>query len=123
MKITYTFPVFIVVCILGCSKQKDNLTLKKMLKSNDKAQIIEATEHIAYNKDTSMIGDLLEQSFDPRITHVITHKGMSVYQVKMGAMEKITGISPPNKITYKPDSVNIKFYLNIAIKHGWLKEE
>lgn len=46
---------------------------------------------------------------------------MSVYQIKMGAMEEITGISPPNKITYMPDSVNIKFYLNIAIKHGWIK--
>lgn len=45
---------------------------------------------------------------------------MSVYQVKMNAMKKITGIAPPNKTTSEPDSIDIKFYLNVAIKHGWI---
>lgn len=121
MKIRYIISVFIGLCIMGCSKQNDRSTLKKMLKSGEIDQIIEATNYISYHKDTSMVEDMLEHAFDPRITHIITHKGMSVYQIKMAAMKEMTGILPPNKTTYKPDSVNIRFYLNVAIKHGWIK--
>jgi hypothetical protein len=121
MKIRYIISVFIGMCILSCSKQKDKSTLKKMLKSGDINHIIEATNYISYNKETSMVGDMLEHTFDPRITHIITHKGMSVYQIKMAAMKEMTGKLPPNKTTYKPDSVNIRFYINVAIKHGWIK--
>ena len=93
-----------------------------MLKSSDIEEIIKATSYISDNRDTNMVGELLAHTFDPRITHLVTHKGMSVYQIKMAAMHKVTGISPPNRTTYKPDSVNIKFYLKFAKETGWINQ-
>lgn len=93
-----------------------------MLKSSDIGKIIKATSYISDNRDTSMVGEMLAHTFDQRITHLVINKGMSVYQIKMAAMQKITGISPPNRTTYKPDSVNIKFYLKVAKENGWINQ-
>jgi hypothetical protein len=41
---------------------------------------------------------------------------MSVYQCKIIALKKFTNLDPPNEVTYKPDSVNINFYV------GWAKK-
>jgi len=119
MKLNYILLACIIFFTLSCTKRVNRSMLKKMLKSNDISQIIEAVNYIADTRDTSMVKDMLENSFDPRITHFAKHKGMSIYQLKMGAMRKLTGIVSPNKITYKPDSVNIDFYVEIAVKRGW----
>lgn len=121
MKIIHILLICILIYGSGCTKTVDRPTLQRMLKSDDKSQIIEAINYISNNKDTLMIKDLLKNSFDPRITHLIKYKGMSIYQLKMGAMKNIMGIAPPNKITYKPDSANVNFYVEIAIKRGWFK--
>lgn len=121
MKIKQILLISIVLCSLGCFKQIDKPTLKKMLQSEDKLQIIEATDYIKRTRDTSMVNDMLKQSFDPRVTHLLKYKGMSIYQIKMGAMKELTGITPPNTITYRPDSVNIEFYLRIARNRNWIK--
>lgn len=92
-----------------------------MLQSDNATQIIEAITYISNHKDTSMVEEMLRKSFDPRATHLLKYQGMSVYQIKMGAMERFTNLAPPHNIIYRPDSVNIKFYLSVAIKRGWIK--
>ena len=58
-----------------------------------------------------MLIELLKLSDEPRITHHVLHKGMSVYQIKLSALKEITGITPPKEITYKVDSSIINFYI------------
>lgn len=123
MKIVFAVSMFTGLFLLGCSKNYDRSTLKRMLKSSDVEQIIEATNYISDNRDTSMVEDILAHTFDPRITHLSTYKGMSVYQIKMGVMKEITGISPPNRTTYIPDSVNINFYLKVSKEKGWINQK
>lgn len=87
MKIIYLVPIFIILCISSCSNELDKTTLKKMLRSGNEKEIIDARKYISNNKDTGMVGAMLEDAFDPRITHILLHKGMSMYQIKMGAMK------------------------------------
>lgn len=111
----------LVFILIFCSCATDEKTLIKMLDSQDKLQIIEATNYIADYHKTHMVKYLLTNAMDPRIIHDLRHKGMSIYQIKMGAMEQLTGIKSVKEITYQPDSAVFKFYLDIVVKKGWMK--
>lgn len=113
--------LFVVLIFLSCNKGRDSNDLREMLNSNNVEKIIEASNYINKNKDTSLVADLLMNSFDPRISHDIRYYGMSVFKVKMSVMKALTAFSPPKKMTYKPDSVIIKFYYDISKKRGWIE--
>ena len=82
---------------------------------------MQGCSYIKSKKDTIYIGLLFENIDDERISHNIKYNGMSVYQCKIGALRRISGINPPNKVTHKVDITNINFYKNWAIKKGYLK--
>jgi hypothetical protein len=84
-----------------------------MVQSQNVDSIILATEEIRRAHDTSMVTALLYRANDPRITHQLSHKGKSVYQIKMEALEEITGVSPPVEITYIVDTSIVQFYRKI----------
>jgi hypothetical protein len=83
--------------------------IDQLLKSSDKTDIIMANHLICEANDTSYVMDLLDHSFDPRISHHSKFKGMSVYQSKMIALKKLSKLQPSKEITYKPDSTIILF--------------
>lgn len=101
-----------------CSCTTDEKTLIKMLNSDKKIEVIKAINYIADHHKTHMVKYLLTDAMDPRIIHDLRYKGMSIYQIKMGAMERLTGIKSVKEITYQPDSAVFKFYLNIVLKKG-----
>lgn len=74
-------------------------------------RIIEAILEIQEANDTSMLDAMLYKADDPRITHNVFHKGKSVYEVKMLALKRITGVNPPSEITYREDTAIINFYI------------
>lgn len=108
------------IIFASCVKMKSSSEIKTMLNSGDKHKIIEATNYVVYNKEYGLVKEVLEKSDDPRVFHDLHHKGISVYQIKMIGMKKLTGIQPPKKITDDPDSIIIKFYINEAKKRSWL---
>lgn len=84
----------LVFILIFCSCATDEKTLIKMLDSQDKIQIIEATNYIADYHKTHMVKYLLTNAMDPRIIHDLRHQ---------------------------PDSAVFKFYLDIVVKKGWMK--
>lgn len=91
-----------------------------MLNSDKKIEVIKAINYIADHHQTHMVKYLLADAMDPRITHDLRYKGMSIYKIKMGAMKRLTGVKPIKEITYIPDSAVFKFYVDIAVKKGWM---
>jgi hypothetical protein len=106
---------FLFIFLLSCNRMSDKrkIELWRMMKSNNVDSIIQATIEIQKAKDTGMIDAILYGADDPRITHNARHKGMSVYQIKMSALKRVTGLLPPKKITYKVDTTVINFYLRV----------
>lgn len=64
------------------------------------------------SEDTVFIKHLMYQLDDSRITHLLKHKGMSMFYVKTGALYKIHNIKPPERSTYKIDSVVLHYWIN-----------
>ncbi len=94
-----------------------------MLNSKKKIEVIKAIEYIADHHQTNMVKYLLTNAMDPRITHNLRYKGMSIYKIKMGAMKRLTGVKSIKKVTREPDSAVLKFYVDIAIKRGWIDQQ
>lgn len=115
------YKLFIVIFILSsCNKVIEEKKLVEMFNSGDKKQIILATNYVSSHKEVRMVKYLLADAMDPRIVHDIRYKGMSIYQIKMGAMQNLTGVKPLKKISYQPDSSIFRFYNEISIKNGWI---
>lgn len=104
------FCLIILSCSQNLSKERKE-KLWEMMKSDNVNTIFNAVIEIQKAKDTSMIEAVLYKPNDPRITNTLFRKGMSVYQVKMVALEKITNIAPPKQITYEVDTAIINFYI------------
>ena len=99
----------IFACNQGGKKEIDELI------DNDKPDdLVKGFYLIGEQKDTNYIVEILRNPYDPRISHRLKFKGISVYQSKMLAMKKISGRTPPKEITYKPDSVIVNFYIDWA---------
>lgn len=81
-----------------------------MVRSEKIGKIVNATEEIRKSRDTTMIGALLYNADDPRLLYFLSYKGKSIYQIKMEALQEITGIAPPHKITDAVDTSIIQFY-------------
>lgn len=113
----------ILVIIILCSFQMkfSNREIIELLKSDNRDSLVMALSQEYGSKDSALVKYIMRNPTDPRITHEAFHKGMSIYQMKMNAMKRITLAIPPKAITYKPDTSIINFYLSISKKKGWLK--
>jgi hypothetical protein len=110
----------VLLFILSCSPDIDDAVLIKMLKGDNKEQFIEAIMYIEDNHKIDMVQYLLYDAMDPRVTHDIRFKGMSIYQIKMHALKRFTGTNPPKRITSEPDSSILNFYADILKQRGWI---
>lgn len=116
-KLLYTSILFIF--LLSCTESKQE-RINKLLNKNDKTSIIEASFLIGEIKDTSYVPILLKNCYDCRITHHMQFYGISVYQSKMIALKKISGVAPPSEATYQPDSSIVNYYTAWAKSRGYL---
>lgn len=105
--------VFFIGC--NCASNKiDKLIYSDRLSDNMKAYYL-----IGEKKDSSFVPILIQDLDDSRISHNYRFLGMSGYQSKIGALRKISGLNPPNEVSYRPDSVNIKYYRQWAKEQGY----
>jgi len=95
----------------SCENNNDTERIKYLLnsKKGDPTEIINGAYLAGESGKKEFIPLLLKNANDVRMCTDIRFKGFSVYQEKMGALEKITNLIPPVEITRKPDSVVINF--------------
>lgn len=110
------FMLITVFCLLGGCAADDSRSVDVLLKSNRLEDNMLAYYKIGEERDTVYTGVLLNDLNDPRVSNNLNFKGMSIYQCKIIALKKISNLDPPNELNYQPDSVNIKFYQDWAMK-------
>lgn len=110
---------FLIFFILFSCQSKEKI--QNLLNSNDKTEIMQGCRFINSIEDTIYIPLLFKNITDERVSHNISYNGISVYQAKIAALKRISGINPPNKVISKVDTININFYKKWAIKKGYLK--
>ena len=81
-------PLIFALCLFSCNNYNRD-EIKKMLKSDDKNQQMEAIYLIGENRDSIFIDELLQMAYDPRVTHKMEFLGMSIHQSCMTALKKI----------------------------------
>jgi hypothetical protein len=102
---------------IGCNRSEK---IEEMLKSEDKTEIIEGCSKIHGIADTIFIGLILKKPYDIRISHDFRFKGTTVHKAKVRAMERISGLAPPNPVTFSADTVNVEFYKKWARDNGYI---
>lgn len=117
MKVILSITLGLIFIAMSCNAQK-NKKIETLLKSEDATDIILGNYLIGEAHDSSYVWRLLSNTDDSRISHDVRFKGMSVYQSKMVAIKKISNLSPPSPINYKPDSIIINFYNTWAVKNN-----
>jgi hypothetical protein len=113
-----TIMLFLINLILYSCKtgNMSKEEIKKAINSDDNQRIMDAVYLVGEKKDTSFLEELFKLSYDPRISHQQEFLGMSIHQACMGAFKQITNQPPPNKISYRVDTVNIAFYRKLLQK-------
>lgn len=112
-------PLFLAFALSCADRSATNIDL--LIRSSEPDDLIMGFYLIGESKDTKYVNELFHNVNDPRISHDLRFYGMSVYQSKMAALRNMSGLEPPKRITYKPDSVIISFYYNWADENGYLK--
>lgn len=115
------FFIFFIFFISCDNKQiTEEEQIKEMINSDDPGKIVEGYYIIGNEKRNVFIKDAFLNATDSRISHQYKFKGISVYQSKMIALKKISGLTSPVLIKHKADSVVIKFYYNWAVKNNYI---
>ena len=97
---------------------------KQDLPSDNVTAICKACYELGEAKDTSSVKLLLTRILDPRVSNDLRFKGMSVAQCRLGALRKISNIDVIKKEkSYIPDTAAVDFYLDWALKKGYLKSK
>lgn len=109
--------VLLLLILIGCGSYDEKID--NLIQSKDVNHNIRAYYLIGEKRDTAYIPLLIKDLGDPRISHHYRHKGMSIYQLTIVALKEISGLNPPNELTYRPDSLNIKFYQEWAMGNGY----
>lgn len=105
----------------SCSNTEE---FKQDLLSGNKQKIIKACYKLGEKRDTSAVKNLLYQVLDPRITHNIRFKGVSVNYARLVALQKISGNQYDGKINQSSvDSIATFFFRDWAIEKKYLKDK
>lgn len=89
---------------------------------NHTTTIIKAAYKLGERKDKLAIKPLLANILDPRVSTNMNFKGMSVCYCKLGALKKISNLSPPIELNqFSVDTIAAKFYLDWAIKEKFIE--
>lgn len=116
-----TILIIALIPIKSCDHIYDRTYIIELLNSKDIADNMEAYFIIGETKDISFINEVLKDPYNPHVTVDLRFKGMSLYYTKMGALRKITGVSPPKRVNYEPDSLVVKFYFSLLKERGLIK--
>jgi hypothetical protein len=107
--------------LLSCNSTEK---YKQNLRSDNVTAICEACYELGKLRDTSAIKLLLTGILDPRVSNDLRFKGMSVAQCRLRALKKISNIDVIKKENaYIPDTAAVNFYLDWALKKGYLKNK
>ncbi len=117
-----TIMYFLIFLFISCDMDNkvENKTIEKFINSTSVDEIVKGYYLIGENKKSKFVKDIFYKPEDLRISHNYRFKGISVYQSKMIALKKISGLHPPNKITHSKDSVIIAFYYEWALNNKLL---
>jgi hypothetical protein len=111
----------LILVIIACNDKPNYNKINSLILSNEESKLIEACNDLKTIEDTVFVSALLQNPYDTRISHDIRYKGTSVYEAKMRALRRISGLTPPNIINYKLDSSNVDFYVKWAKEKGYFK--
>lgn len=105
--------LLILLCIAAAYYLYNNSDRKieQLLQSQNKDDIILGAFKAGESRKERFVPLLLMKCNDPRISHHLKFKGISVYQAKMIALKKISHLQPPATINSNPDSTIINFYM------------
>ncbi len=84
-----------------------------MNRSGNVDSIMLACELIYESKDSTLIPELFYDIYDPRASMSFRHKGMTVNEVKVWTLGRISGISPPRRIDSNINLNYVEFYRKI----------
>ena len=112
-KLTFIILIFISACNSADHQlsSEELAQYRRDLTSKEVNKICVAAYHLGEAHDTLSVPALLKNLDDPRISHHIQHKGMSVYYCKAGALRKISGLDIEIKQHNPPDSAIIKRFI------------
>lgn len=112
----------LLILFNSCMQEDD---VKKNLLSGDRDLIIESAIWLKENevKDTSIVTQLLTHILDGRISTSATYYMKTPYLTRISALEKVTGIKYPDKISEEPDALVVDYYLDWAVKKGFIKKK
>jgi hypothetical protein len=112
-------------CNDGRDSVNGNAKLRKDLNSKNHATtIVQAAYKLGERKDKLAIKSLLMNILDPRMSTNINFKGMTVCYCKLGALKKISNLSPPIELDqFSVDTMAARFYLNWTIKEKIIQSE
>ena len=115
----------IILCgfliLSSCENTED---FKQDLLSDNKEKIINACYELGKKRDTSSVKLLLNKALDPRITHDLRFKGMSVNYSRLIALQKISDNEYEKEINQRyVDTIATIFFQDWAIKNGYIKNE
>ncbi|AFD07511.1 hypothetical protein Solca_2472 [Solitalea canadensis DSM 3403] len=113
--------IITLIIFCNCSHKNDRVKIVELLNSTYVGDNIKAYYLIGESRDTSFIRELVKDPYDSRVTNNLEFKGISVYQAKMIALRKLTGVPPPKIITYEPDSLIGEFYINLLRERKLIK--
>jgi hypothetical protein len=102
--------LFSVLLLVSCDHDKE---IRHLLNSLIPNEIIDGAYKAGETADEQYVPLLLKNAADGREGTSLHLALLTVYSVKMFALERILHVSPPHtfwKIKTPPDSVNIKFY-------------
>ena len=115
MKKKTTNLIFILSLLVfdSCNNDKEIL---RLLNSERKEDVISGAYKAGESGDKQFVPLLLKDANDVRTSTNIKFLGYNVYQEKMIALKKIFKQDPPVEIVDKPDSIIIKFYMELSTK-------
>ena len=90
-----------IFSLLSCRSDNE---ITRLLKSSNHEDVIEGAFEAGESGNNKFVPLLLNDAYDPSASVTLNFKGFTVYQEKMGALEKIFKRSPPNRISGEPDS-------------------
>jgi len=113
--------VLFMLLSFNTNNKKDSI--QTLLGSENATDLIEAYSYINKIDDTIYIEEMFKNPYDARVSNDLRFKGISVYQAKMNAFKRMSGIEPPHIINYKVDTVNVHFYLNWASSKSYISRD
>jgi hypothetical protein len=114
--------LFAFIGFLFLSSCSNNVNYKQDLLSGNRDKNITACFELGEKKDTSVVKNLLNKALDPRITHNIKYKGVSVNYAKLMELQKISGYQYRRKITqFQVDTIATLFFIDWALNKEFIK--